>query len=192
MSTQDTSGSATVQASSWILHRWPTLFAIALVAFIAVDGAEGAEQAEPLAAAALIYLAAATLRRPSVAWPLFAGAIVVIFATEAATGGDLDSTWVLLGLSVPLLVYGLWSRATRSYEEYQQMALAMVVFGAATALALGASEDVGAYLLAAGLLGHAVLDVYLHRADKVVVRSMTEFCFVLDTLLAVVIVAATI
>jgi hypothetical protein len=41
---------------------------------------------------------------------------------------------------------------------------------------------------AAGLLGHAAWDVYDHRANKVAVRSLAEFCFVLDTLLAVAIV----
>jgi hypothetical protein len=45
--------------------------------------------------------------------------------------------------------------------------------------------------VAGGLLAHAAWDIYHHRANKVVVRSMAEFCFVLDTLLAAAIVAAT-
>ena len=46
----------------------------------------------------------------------------------------------------------------------------------------------GAWPVAAGPLAHAARDLYHHRADRVVTRSMAEFCFVLDTLLAVGIV----
>jgi hypothetical protein len=38
--------------------------------------------------------------------------------------------------------------------------------------------------VAIGLLGHAGWDVYHHRANRVVVRSPAEFCFVIDTLVA--------
>jgi hypothetical protein len=192
MTTQDVPPSPVASVPSRILDRWPMLIGIVAVALIAVDGAEGTDQAEPLVAAALIYLAVAVLGKPSAAWPLLAGALVVIFATQAAFGDDVDPVWVLLGLSVPLLVYGLWSKSARSYQGFPPQAIAMVGFGVATALALGVSEDVGAYLLAAGLIGHALWDAHLFRADKWVVRSMTEFCFVLDALLAVVIVSVTI
>lgn len=119
------------------------------------------------------------------------GTVVVIIATEAI-GGGVDPTWVLLGLAVPLLVYGLRSGATRADHGLLQQAVAMVGFGAAAALALGASATVGAYLVAGGLLGHAAWDAYHYRANKVVVRSFAELCFVLDALVAVVIVAATV
>jgi hypothetical protein len=45
--------------------------------------------------------------------------------------------------------------------------------------------------VAAGLFAHAGWDFYHHRADKVVGRSMSEFCFVLDVLLGLVIVYVT-
>jgi hypothetical protein len=64
----------------------------------------------------------------------------------------------------------------------------MAGVGAAAAIALILSRDAGSYLVAAGLLGHAAWDVYHHRVNRVVVRSMAEFCCVLDTLLAVAIV----
>jgi hypothetical protein len=47
-------------------------------------------------------------------------------------------------------------------------------------------------LVAAGLLGHAAWDAYHHRTDRVVVRSLAEFCLVLDTALAVAIVSVTV
>jgi hypothetical protein len=51
------------------------------------------------------------------------------------------------------------------------------------------TRSFGAYLVAAGLLGHAAWDADHYRANRVVVRSMAEFCLVLDTALAVAIVA---
>jgi hypothetical protein len=38
--------------------------------------------------------------------------------------------------------------------------------------------------VAIGLLGHAGWNVYHHRANRVVVRSPAEFCFIIDTLVA--------
>jgi hypothetical protein len=68
----------------------------------------------------------------------------------------------------------------------------MVVVGAVAAIALFVNEVVGAYLVAAGLLAHAAWDAYHHRVNRVVVRSMAEFCFVLDILLAAAIVIVTV
>ena len=42
-----------------------------------------------------------------------------------------------------------------------------------------------------GLLGHAAWDVYHHWNQKVVSRSMAEFCLVLDIALAVTIIVLT-
>jgi hypothetical protein len=62
-------------------------------------------------------------------------------------------------------------------------------FGGVAGAALVVDPALGAYLVAAGLLGHAAWDVDHHRANRVVVRSMAEFCLVLDTALAMAIVA---
>jgi hypothetical protein len=45
--------------------------------------------------------------------------------------------------------------------------------------------------VAAGLLGHAAWDVHHHRINRVV-RSLAEFCLVLDTALAAAIVIVTV
>ncbi|MEU7740876.1 hypothetical protein [Nonomuraea sp. NPDC049158] len=50
---------------------------------------------------------------------------------------------------------------------------------------------VGSYLVALGLLCHAAWDVYHYRANRVVTRSLAEFCLVLDTALAVAIIVLT-
>lgn len=55
------------------------------------------------------------------------------------------------------------------------------------------TPELGADLVAAGLLGHAAWDVYHHRTNRVVVRSLAEFCrLALDTALAVAIVIVTV
>jgi hypothetical protein len=68
----------------------------------------------------------------------------------------------------------------------------MIIVGAVAAIGLISNTVVGAYLVAAGLLAHAVWDVHHHRVNKVVTRSLAEFCFVLDTLLALAIVIVTV
>ena len=70
--------------------------------------------------------------------------------------------------------------------------VALLGFGAAAAAALMITPELGAYLVAAGLLGHAAWDAYHHRVNRVVVRSMAEFCLALDTALAAVIVIVTV
>lgn len=69
--------------------------------------------------------------------------------------------------------------------------IAMAAFGAAGVVALFVNSTLGAYIVAAGLLAHAGWDVYHHRANKIVLRSLAEFCFVLDVVLAAIIVFLT-
>jgi hypothetical protein len=45
--------------------------------------------------------------------------------------------------------------------------------------------------VAVGLLGHAAWDVWHHRTNRVVSRSLAEFCLVLDTALAIGIIVVT-
>ena len=62
---------------------------------------------------------------------------------------------------------------------------------AIAAVALYVNEVSSAYLVAAGLVAHAMWGVYHHWANTIVTRSLAEFCFVLDTLLAAAIVVVT-
>jgi hypothetical protein len=171
------------------LSWWPTLAGIGLASFIALDISNGSELASILAASGLVYLGAAALRKRSAAWPLFFGTFVVITAARIGVA-TFDATWILLGLAALFVAYGLLQGAVHPFEGLPLQAIAMVGFGTAAGIALIVSGDVGAYLVATGLLGHAAWDVHHHRVNKVVVRSMAEFCCVLDTLLAVAIVVA--
>jgi hypothetical protein len=161
----------------------PVAAAIALAANTVTGLANGAELAPILAASGIVYLGAAAFQRPATAWPIFLVAFVVVVVNMEA--GGPNAVWILLGLAVLLIGFGLARGAARPPYGLPLQALAMAVVGAAAAITLSINETAGGYLVAAGLLGHAAWDVYHHRIDRVVVRSMAEFCFVIDTLLAI-------
>jgi hypothetical protein len=169
------------------LRWWPSLAGAALAAFVALGMSRGSELAPILAASGLVYLGAAALNRPAAAWPLFLLTFVAITATKVGFVA-FDVTWVFLGLAAAFACYGLLRGAVRPLNRLPLQAIAMAVVGTAAASATVADAD----LVAAGLLGHAAWDAHHHRANEVVVRSMAEFCFVLDTLLAIAIVIATV
>ena len=176
---------------SLLRRRWATLAGLGFAALVAFDLASGVELAPILAASAAVYLGAAALRRPAAAWPLFFATVVVI--TVARLLEDrLEPTWVILAGAVALGGYGLLRGAARPGDGLPLQALALLGFGAAAGAALVVNPELGAYLVAAGLLGHAAWDAYHHRVNRVVVRSMAEFCLVLDTALAVAIVLVTV
>jgi hypothetical protein len=176
---------------SWPHRLWPAAFGVVFAAFTVIGLADGADLAPLLAASGFVYLGAAAMRRRSAAWPMF-WAVFVVIGVGRIVGGP-DSTWVILAVAAAIAVYGLARGAARDRDGLPRQALAMVVIGAAAAVVLIAGGDLGGYLVAAGLLAHAGWDAYHHRTGKVVARSMAEFCFVLDTLVAVamIVVVAT-
>jgi hypothetical protein len=176
---------------SFVRRRWPTLAGLGFAALVAFDLVSGVDLAPVLAASAAVYLGAAALRRPAAAWPLFFATVAVI--TVARLLGDrFEPTWVILAGAVALGGYGLLRGAGRPGYGLPLQTLALFGFGAAADAALVVNPELGAYLVAAGLLGHAAWDAYHHRVNRVVVRSMAEFCLVLDTALAVAIVIVTV
>jgi hypothetical protein len=179
------------QQQSIVRRRWPALAGLGFAALVAFDLMSGVDLAPVLAASAAIYLGAAALQRPAAAWPLFfaAGAVITV---ARLLDDRFDPTRAILAGSAALLVYGLARGATRPGYALPLQTVGLVAFGTAAAAALVVSPEFGAYLVAAGLLGHAAWDVHHHRTNRVVVRSMAEFCLVLDTALAVVIVLVTI
>jgi hypothetical protein len=180
----------TSKPQSLVRRRWPTLAGLGFAALIAVDLVSGVELAAVLAASAAVYLGAAALQRPAAAWPLFFATAVVITIARLLEDG-FEPTWVILAGALVLLIYGLLRGAGRPGHGLPLQTAALVGFGAAAAAALLITPELGAYLVAAGLLGHAVWDVYHHRTNRVVVRSLAEFCLALDTALAVAIVIVT-
>jgi hypothetical protein len=180
----------TSRPRSLVRRRWPTLAGLAFAALVALDLVSGVELAPVLAAAAAVYLGAAALQRPATAWPLFFATVAVI--TVARLLDDrFEPTWIILTSAVALLIYGLFRGAERPGHGLPLQTVGLLGFGAAAAAALTITPELGAYLVAAGLLGHAAWDAYHYRTNRVVVRSLAEFCLALDTALAVAIVIVT-
>lgn len=170
-------------------RRWPALAGIVFAALVAIGMANGVEQAPVLAAAATVYIGCAALQKPGAAWPIFLGTVAVITVAKLL---DVDATLIVLGCGLALGVYGLLRGVLRPGHGLPLQTLALLGFGAVAAIALFVDTDLGAYLVAAGLLGHSAWDLHHYRTDRVVVRSLAEFCLLLDATLAVLIVVVTI
>lgn len=190
MTDMESTPQRTSKPQSLVRRRWPTLAGLGFAALIAVDLVSGVELAPILAASAAVYLGAAALQRPAAAWPLFFATAVVI--TVARLADDrFEPTWVILASAAALLIYGLLRGAGHPGYGLPLQTVALLGFGAPAAAALMMTPELGAYLVAAGLLGHAAWDVYHHRVNRVVVRSLAEFCLALDTALVAAIVIVT-
>lgn len=178
---------------SWMLRRWPTAFGVvfgaSLLAAYWFGFAETERMSQVLTAAGLVYLGAAALKLRAAAWPLFA--VTVVLITIGFLVPAFDPFWWMLGIAGVVVVVGLARGAVRPPWG---MPLALGAMALIAVIAIMASRLEGpwaALVVAAGLLAHAAWDVFHHRTGRVVVRSMAEFCAVLDTLLALGIVAAT-
>jgi hypothetical protein len=175
--------------SDSVRRRWPALAGIAFAALVGIGMAGGVDQAPVLAAAAMVYIGSAALQKPGAAWPLFLASVVVITAAKFL---GVDATLIVLGCGVALGLYGLLRGVVRPGYGLPLQTVALLAFGAVAAIALFVDTDLGAYLVAAGLLAHSAWDLHHYRTNRVVARSLAEFCLLLDATIAVLIVVATI
>ncbi|MFI7416036.1 hypothetical protein [Nonomuraea sp. NPDC049684] len=171
-----------------LARRWPAGLGVAFMVFNVLGLQDGRDAALVVFLAALIYLAAAVTGRPGVVWPLFGTSVVAVTVLRLL---GLEPWPGLVGGAVCVAVVGLAGGLARRPALDAAQAPAMLVFGAVSVAALSLSPVVGGCLVAAALVGHAVLDVVLWRRNKVVARSMAEFCAVLDLTLGVAIVVLT-
>lgn len=168
---------------------WPALAGVGLAVLSARGLTNGVEAAAIVTASGFVYLGAASLQKRTTAWPLFLLSFVFVTAGRLVPG--IDATWLMIATAIGLVAFGLSRGAIRPRWGLPLQALAMVAFAGTALLAVQVSEVLGAVLVAVGLLAHAAWDVVHHRADRVVTRSLAEFCFVLDTVLAVLILVIT-
>lgn len=172
-----------------IARRWPAAAGVAMAAGSAAGLSAGSEVAPIVAASGFVYLGAAALRSPAAAWPMFFLSSVFIAVGKFVPQFD-PTVWMLAAIAV-LTGYGLTRGALRPGWGVPLQLVVMAVLGTAALTAVAVNETAGGLLVAAGLFAHAGWDVYHHRTDRVVVRSMAEFCFFLDTVLAVAVLVVT-
>ena len=143
-------------------------------------------------ASAFVYLSAAALKHRVAAWPVFFLSVIVITIGLRVPGLDPSwSSWAMLTIAAVLAVYGLLRGALRPPWGVPLQSAAMAVFAAAAIAAVHVDATWAGLLVGGGLLAHTAWDIYHHRTERVVVRSMSLFCAVLDTFLAVFVLAVT-
>jgi hypothetical protein len=98
---------------------------------------------------------------------------------------DVDPAPVLAAGIAVLVLVGLARGTLRRPGLWRLQAPAAVLFGAAALLALAVGGEVGAVVVAAGLLAHAGWDLVHWRADAIIARSLAEWCAVFDAIVAV-------
>lgn len=169
-----------------VARRWPA-FAGAAAALLTVLPilrlGSLTDVAAVVIASAFMYLGAAALGLRWSAWPIFGVSFVLI--TIGFFVPAFDPSWTMIAIAVVLIVYGLLRGRGKPTHGLPLQIAALVILGTLGLIAATLQPQVAAVLIAAGLLAHAGWDLYHHRRDRVVVRSMAEFCLVLDTVLAI-------
>jgi hypothetical protein len=179
-----TTSTSTTQDESarWqtVLRRWPSALGLATAAVaLAVNGNREAI-AITVSLAALCYVAAAAFGRPWVAWPAILGGTIVVVVS-----GMIGLVWWAgVGITaIALVVVGLIGRVPRAALASQTGAL--VVYGGVAVAALSLGPRVGLAVAGVALASHGVWDLIHYRRNRVVSRSLAEFCVVLDVPLGV-------
>ncbi len=171
--------------TGFLAHRWPTALGIALAALTVFDLEVDAESVSSLSALtvlmALVYLGAAALDRRWAAWVVLLVGLTVLVIMPS-TSGAVPSV-VLLVAALVLLMLGVARGQLRKPGSLQLQTVGMLAFAVTVLVALSVDPDLGAYLVAFALLGHAAWDAYHYLRDRVVARSYAEFCAVADLLL---------
>jgi hypothetical protein len=126
-------------------------------------------------------LGSAALDRRWSAWVVLLAGLPVAFFFP--TTSDVGASVVLLATSLVFVVLGVARGQLRRPAGLPLQAAGMLGFGAIALAALYVDTVLGAYLVAAALLGHAVWDAFHYLRDRVVARSYAEFCGILDLVL---------
>jgi hypothetical protein len=161
-------------------HRWPTWLALALAAIILWDLGDGSELALVLVLAAAGYLFMAVVDRAPATWPVLFAFVATVVVLRLL---DIDPWPALTAVAVALIAVGMISGQLRRPGLYGLQSPAALGFIALGLAALSVAADIGHYFIAAGLLGHAAWDAIHWRANKIVARSFSEWCGVLDLIL---------
>jgi hypothetical protein len=181
-----------------LTDRWPTALAIVAVAFaiglMALVDNEAELFGPSVTVMAGIYMLAYVIGRPWTAWVAFAVMSTVMSVLQVLH--SLDVSWAnpFVGIVVVVAVLWLLAIARRRFADLDTFSLqttGMVVFGVVTLVCAAVEPRLGAAVAGLGFLAHGVWDAYHFKVNKVVHRSWSEFCAVIDipTGIALIVVA---
>jgi hypothetical protein len=185
---------ATVTTTSDLSERWPTALGLIVAAGVGaavtlgLDVDDVADEFAPGIATMMgIYLAAYATGKPASAWPAFA----VLVAVAVLVGPlGLDAAVVMTAILGPLWLWVLARGRASDRPWFAIETLGLVLFGGLTIAAVLADARLGGILAGIGWLTHGLWDAYHFAKDRVVVRTWSELCAVVDipvgTLLIVV------
>lgn len=181
---------ATATTASRLTARWPTALGLVIagVCAVVIIGGDAEEDFAPGIATMMgIYLAAYAIGRPASAWLAFAvlggiAALMGVIGVEAA---------VVMTAILGLLWLWVLARGLASDKPWFTIeTLGLFVFGALTLAAFLADPRLAGILAGIGWLTHGLWDAYHFAENRIVVRSWSELCAVVDipvgTLLIVV------
>lgn len=160
-----------------LLARWPSVLGVLALLLNNADGPDPHVTAMIIIIASTCYLAAAAIGSRRSVWVMVVVASVAV-VLAGLTG--LDPTVTMLVMGTGFAIFGFLRGTGTDRREVGLQALAFVGFSAIALTAMMSSPTVALYLAAAAALGHTVWDVVHFIRDKVVSRSLTEACFVLD------------
>jgi hypothetical protein len=176
-----------------VTERWPTAVGLVLAGAVAVvilglEVDEVADEFAPGVATMMgIYVFAYATGRPASVWAGFA-ALAAVSILVGALG--LDAAVVMTAVLGPLWLWALARGRARDGRWFTIETLGVVLFGALTIAAVLADARLAGVLAGVGWLTHGLWDAYHFAQDRIVVRSWSELCAVVDipvgTLLIVV------
>jgi hypothetical protein len=163
-----------------LAHRWPTALGVAVAALIVFDLRGGTELAALTMLMPVVYLGAAALDRRRFAWVvLLAGVAVLAFVP---TSSELVPSVGFLAAALVFFVVGAARGGLRKPGGIALQTVGVLAFGSIVLAALYVDADLGGFLVALALLGHAAWDAHHYLRDRVVARSYAEWCAVVDFL----------
>lgn len=174
-----------------VVRHWPVLaglVAAAAIIWVYRLGHFGWRQlVAVLVAAGLVYLGSAVIGSRHAAWPIFAVTVLAIAAGNRI--GWFDPQLAFLVAALVLVAVALVRGFGRGTQPAEVAAMAVVLVAGFAAVAL--TPPWRGLVLGVGLLGHAAWDIAHYRSNRVVDRSMAEFCAVLDVVLAIAVLVIT-
>ena len=170
--------------TSGLSERWPTavglvVAAVACAAVIAgLDVDDVADEFAPGVATMMgIYLAAYATGKPTSAWLAFVGLVAVAVLVGPL---GLDAAVVMTAVLGPLWLWVLARGRARDRPWFAIETLGLVFFGGLTIAAVVADARLAGILVGVGWFTHGLWDAYHFAKDRVVARSWSELCAVVD------------
>lgn len=172
--------------------RWPTGLAVvagtgAVTVMARVDHEERIF-GPAVATMAGIYLVAYALGRPHSAWlafPALSAVVTVLQVLRLRGGPGVDPAVGMTVLLVPLWWWATARRRATDVRVFSLQSAGMLGFGALTLLGAAVAPRLGVAVAGVGFLAHAAWDAYHFAVDRVVHRTWSEFCGVVDLVVGV-------